>query len=79
MEWAVSRLQNSSELWQMQDELVDVLVPTDTKSVLYIEEVPRRWVTALLRVMRPQSAAGGRCDLRFALLLCGGSKIGLLK
>ena len=56
----------------MQDELVDVLVlhlpqlTTDTKSVVYMEEVPRRWVTALLRVMRPQSAAGGRCDLRFA-------------
>jgi hypothetical protein len=66
VEWAVSRVQNASGLWQMQDELVDVLIPTDTKSVVYLEEVPRRWVTALLRVMRPTSAARARCELRFA-------------
>ena len=63
---AISRVQNSSGLWQMQDELVDVMVPTSGAKFLYIEEVPRKWVTALLRVIRPQSAQAARCELRFA-------------
>mmetsp|Transcript_22014 Transcript_22014/g.36369 ORF Transcript_22014/g.36369 Transcript_22014/m.36369 type:complete len:561 (+) Transcript_22014:36-1718(+) len=64
---ALTRVQNSSGLYQMQGRsgLVDVILPTKD-AFFFLEEVPRLFVDEVLRVVAPLELTQRRCELRFA-------------
>eukprot|EP00039_Didymoeca_costata_P011455 m.160913 g.160913 ORF g.160913 m.160913 type:complete len:604 (-) comp15178_c0_seq5:163-1974(-) len=65
--FAQKRIQNSSGLYQMQDVLLDVIVPRPSGIYLYIEEVPKNHAAAVLELLFPNSKeVSTKIELGFA-------------